>query len=75
MALTHTFVKNSKHSGKPAGDKYADGGEMHLLVNAGGKYWRLDYRFAGKRRTLGLGVYPPFTSQHTHRKHHGQAAV
>ena len=31
---------------------------MYLLVNAGGKYWRLDYRFADKRRTLALGTYP-----------------
>jgi integrase len=32
---------------------------MYLLVKPdGGRYWRLDYRFAGKRRTLALGVYP-----------------
>jgi integrase len=58
MALTDTFIKNIKHSGKPAGDKHADGGGMYLLVNTGGKYWRMDYRFAGKRKTLALGVYP-----------------
>lgn len=58
MALTDTFIKNSKHSGKPAGDKHADGGGMYLLVKASGKYWRMDYRFAEKRKTLALGVYP-----------------
>lgn len=58
MALTAIFVKNVKHTGKTAGDKYRDGGGMYLLVNTGGKYWRLDYRFAGKRKTLALGVYP-----------------
>ena len=58
MALTDTFTKNTKHSGKPAGDKHSDGGGMYLLVNAGGKYWRMDYRFAEKRKTLALGVYP-----------------
>ena len=58
MALTDTFTKNTKHSGKPAGDKHSDGGGMYLLVNAGGKYWRMDYRFADKRKTLALGVYP-----------------
>jgi hypothetical protein len=26
-----------------------------------GRYWRFDYRFAGKRRTLALGVYPIVT--------------
>jgi integrase len=32
---------------------------MYLLVApSGARYWRLDYRFAGKRRTLALGVYP-----------------
>lgn len=32
---------------------------MYLLVNPDGKrYWRLDYRFGGKRKTLALGVYP-----------------
>ena len=58
MALNDTFLKNStKHSGKVAGDKHTDGGGMYLLVNAGGKYWRMDYRFEGKRKTLALGVY------------------
>lgn len=58
MALTNTFVKNVKHTGAAAGDKHTDGGAMYLLVNAGGKYWRMNYRFADKRKTLALGVYP-----------------
>ena len=58
MPLTDTFAKNIKHTGTPAGDKHTDGGGMYLLVNAGGKYWRMNYRFAGKRKTLALGVYP-----------------
>ena len=58
MALTATFVKNAKHTGAPAGDKHRDGGGMYLLVKASSKYWRMDYRFADKRKTLALGVYP-----------------
>lgn len=58
MSLTDTFVKSVKHTASPAGGKHWDGGGMYLLVNAGGKYWRMDYRFAGKRKTLALGVYP-----------------
>jgi len=58
MALIDTFVKNIKHTGAPAGDKHADGGGMYLLVNVSGKYWRINYRFADKRKTLALGVYP-----------------
>ena len=58
MALTDTFVKNVKHTGAASGDKYTDGRAMYLLVKAVGKYWRMNYRFAEKRKTLALGVYP-----------------
>ena len=58
MALTDTFVKQVKHSGAPAGDKHQDALALHLLVKASGKYWRMNYRFDGKQRTLALGVYP-----------------
>lgn len=58
MPLTDTFVRQIKHTGKPAGDKYTDGGGMYLLVKASGKYWRQDYTYADKRKTLALGVYP-----------------
>ena len=58
MALTDTFVKSIKHTGAPTGDKHTDGGGMYLLVKAAGKYWRMDYKFAGKRKTLAFGVYP-----------------
>ena len=58
MALTDTFVKSIKHSGSLAGDKHRDGGGMYLLVNTAGKYWRMDYRYSSKRKTLALGVYP-----------------
>lgn len=35
---------------------------MYVLVKPnGGMYWRLDYRFHGKRKTLALGVYPDVT--------------
>lgn len=58
MALTDTFVKQVKPSGKAAGDKHSDGGGMYLHVKGAGRYWRMDYRFAGKRKTLALGTYP-----------------
>ena len=57
MPLTDTFVRQVKHSGKPAGDKHTDGGGMYLLVKAAGKYWRMDYTYRQKRKTLAIGVY------------------
>ena len=60
MSLTDTHVRNAKPQAQPY--KLSDGGGMYLLVTANGaRYWRLDYRFAGKRRTLALGVYPIVT--------------
>ncbi|WP_299066997.1 integrase arm-type DNA-binding domain-containing protein [Accumulibacter sp.] len=44
--------------------KLADGSGMYLLVDPkGGKYWRLDYRFSGMRKTLALGAFPDVSLQ------------
>ena len=57
MALTDVKVKNAKKGEKQA--KLSDGDGMYLLVTpAGGKCWRLKYRFGGKEKTLALGTYP-----------------
>ena len=58
MALTDTFVKNVKPSGAPSGDKHTDGQGLYLHVKEAGKYWRMNYRFHSKQKTLALGVYP-----------------
>ncbi|WP_426113693.1 tyrosine-type recombinase/integrase [Massilia sp. PWRC2] len=62
MPLNATFVDKVKPGPAAAGDKHADGGGLYLLVKQSiksvSKYWRLDYRFDGKRKTLALGVYP-----------------
>lgn len=57
MALTDLFVKTAKAE-NPKGTKFTDGDGMNLLVTQNGKYWRLNYRFEGKRKTLALGTYP-----------------
>lgn len=57
MALTAMQTKNTKPTDKPI--KLSDGGGLFLLVQPNGaKYWRLAYRFAGKQKTLAVGVYP-----------------
>ncbi len=55
-ALNDIAIRKAKPQAKPY--KLADGRGMYLLVNATGKYWRLDYRFSAKRKTLALGCYP-----------------
>ena len=70
MALTDTRIRTAKPKAKAY--KLSDGCGMYLLVTPdGGRYWRLDYRFAGKRRTLALGVYPIVTlsNARAHREH------
>jgi len=55
--LTATEVKNAKPSDKPT--KKSDGGGLYLLIQpSGARYWRYDYRYSGRRKTLALGVYP-----------------
>ena len=65
--LTATAVTQAKPKPKPY--SLSDGGGMYLLVNATGKYWRYDYRFAGKRKTLALGVYPATSLKQAREKH------
>ena len=57
MPLTDIAIENAKPGEKP--NKLTDGGGLYLLINpSGSRYWRMDYRFAGKRKTLAVGVYP-----------------
>ena len=57
MPLSDTSIRNAKSPEKPI--KLADGGGLYLLLKPNGaKWWRLDCRFAGKRKTLSMGVYP-----------------
>ena len=57
MALTETALKNAKPANKPY--KLSDDRGLYAQVHPNGsKYWRLDYRFDGKRKTLALGTYP-----------------
>ncbi|HXA47591.1 MAG TPA: Arm DNA-binding domain-containing protein [Burkholderiaceae bacterium] len=55
--LVDSQPQNALPKSKPY--KLSDGGGLYLLINTDGtKYWRMDYRFAGIRRTLSLGKYP-----------------
>lgn len=55
--LTDVTVRNAKPKDKAY--KVTDEKGLYLLVQvSGGKLWRYDYRYLGKRKTLALGAYP-----------------
>ena len=55
--LTETKIKTLKPGEKTK--KVFDSHGLYLEVSpAGGKWWRLKYRYAGKEKRLSLGVYP-----------------
>lgn len=57
MPLTDTAIRTAKPAEKPR--RLFDGGGLYLEVSpAGGKLWRLKYRYGGKERRLALGIYP-----------------
>lgn len=54
MPMTDALLRNLTEPGK-----HFDGGGLYLeLTKAGGKYWRLKYRFGGTEKRLAFGVYP-----------------
>ena len=68
--LTATGVRNAGAATKSY--KLADGGGLYLFVNTkGARYWRYDYRFAGARKTLALGVYPEVSLKDARERHAG----
>jgi hypothetical protein len=43
--------------------KLSDGQGLQLWITpAGGKYWRLEYRFGGKKKLLSIGPYPEISA-------------
>ena len=57
MSITVAQVKQAKSKAEPY--KLTDSKSLYLLIHPNGsKYWRMDYRFEGKRKTFAIGVYP-----------------
>jgi integrase len=57
MSLSDTAIRKAKPAEKV--QRLFDGGGMYLEISpAGGKWWRLKYRFGGKEKRLSLGTYP-----------------
>ena len=57
MALTALAIKHLKPRDKAY--TVADGGGLCLEISpAGGKHWRLRYRYNGKQQAVSLGKWP-----------------
>ena len=67
MPLTDAAIRKAKPADKSR--KLADEGGLYLLVKLAGKYWRYNYRFDGKGKTLALGVYPDVGLARAREKH------
>ena len=65
--LTASAIKSAKPKAKPY--KLSDGGGLYLLTKPQGKYWRYDYRFASRRKTLAVGVYPDVSLAEARKRH------
>ncbi len=65
--LTSKELENAKAEAKTK--RLSDGGGLYLeITTKGSKYWRLAYRFAGKQKTLALGVYPQVKAPEARKK-------
>jgi hypothetical protein len=67
--LTATIIEKAKTDGEKT-RKLFDGGGLFLeLATSGGKLWRYQYRFEGKRKLLALGKYPDISLQKARKRH------
>ena len=73
--LTDSKIKNvtAKADGRPL--NLSDGGGLYLHVKPTGKYWRYNYRMAGKQKTLTIGTYPETTLKQAREQHEEARAL
>lgn len=66
--LTEAQVRSAKSGESPRKLFDARGLYLHVMPN-GGKYWRFNFRFKGKYKTLSLGVYPDVPLARARERH------
>jgi integrase len=67
--LNDVMVRQAKPNENGKAKKYTDGGQMYLIVSKTGKYWRYNYKFMGKSKTLALGIYPSVGLKEARERH------
>ncbi len=56
--LSDTAIRNAKPNSDKPSKLYDEKGLYLIVAPSGGKWWRFNYRFGGKRKTLSMGTYP-----------------
>ena len=46
-----------------------------LMAPCGGRYWRYNYRFAGRQKTVALGIYPDVPHERARERHRRARAL
>ena len=65
--LKDVTIRNAKPDNKD--HRLNDGEGLYILIKPNGaKWWRFDYTFSLKRKTLSLGVYPETSLKTSQRK-------
>jgi len=66
--LTEEAIQQAQPLRRPW--KISDGRGLYLLVApTGGRYWRYNYRFFGKQKTIALGIFPDVSLEKARERH------
>lgn len=66
--LTDSQIRSAKPSDRPRKLFDSRGLYLHLMPN-GGRYWRFNYNFKGRNKTLAMGVYPDVSLGKARERH------
>ncbi len=66
--LTDSQIRSAKPSDRPRKLFDSRGLYLHLMPN-GGRYWRFNYNFNGRNKTLAMGVYPDVSLGKARERH------
>lgn len=65
--ITDTAIRKAKPKDKEY--KLSDGNNLYLVVRPNGtKFFRYDYRFSGKRKSMSFGIYPTISLKEAREK-------
>lgn len=66
--MTDSQIRSAKPSDRPRKLFDSRGLYLHLMPN-GGRYWRFNYNFNGRNKTLAMGVYPDVSLGKARERH------